>query len=159
PPPTREELLVPSQPADPPLVTEPPRPTMPPSGPSPDVIPPPIVPAPSAPVLETPAPGQGLVVVQASLDKDGMVICQFAKRSTYHPVTNIQPGTNFPVTSFVRQTTQEERVFHQAQLLIIGTDGKPIDAKELPKRLAKETPAAFILDGGYDPKMLSLLKE
>jgi RNA polymerase sigma factor (sigma-70 family) len=149
----------PIQPVDPPFVTEPPRPAK--AAPPLDVIPPPIMPAPTvaAPVAEAPTTGTGLVVVQASFDKDGMVVCQFAKRSTYHPVTNIQPGTNVPVTSYVRQTTQEERVFNQSQLRIVGTDGKPIDAKVLTARLAKETPAIFIHDGGYDPKLLSLLKE
>jgi hypothetical protein len=134
---------------------------MPPYGPPPEVIPPPVVSAPTlaAPVVETPTPGRGLVVVQVSMDKDGMVVCQFAKRSTYEPVTNNEPGLKFPVTSFVRRTVQEERVFRQAQLRIIGTDGKPVDAKELTARLAKETSAVFVLDGGYDPKLLSLLKE
>jgi RNA polymerase sigma factor (sigma-70 family) len=101
----------------------------------------------------------GFSVVQVSLDKEGMVVCKFAKTTYHEPVTNQQPGQKFPVTSFVRRTVQEEHMYRSEQLRIIGSDGKLVDAKELPKSLAKESTALFVSDGRDYTSLLPVLKD
>ncbi len=103
-----------------------------------------------------------MLVVTASLREGGFIVCKSVKSTCHRPITSEARdagGKPYTVTSYVRTTTQAERIFAQDQLEISGTDGKPIDNKELPKRLQKETPAIFLATGRIDPNLLPLLKE
>ena len=134
----------------------------PPQSPSP-VEPPQAAPLPPpAPAYSFPTTTSGLIVVQATMDKDGTLVCKFPKTTYYEPVTTYQrdpTGATRATTSYVRRSVQEERSYKPDQIYVTGTDGKRVDAKDLAKRLEKETPVVFIQGVSLDPRLLSLLKE
>jgi RNA polymerase sigma factor (sigma-70 family) len=152
PPPTQPDPVPPQDP----LVTPPTAPAETQLTPStadpysPAIAPPPVQAAPS------------MTAVVASMDKEGRIVCKFPKVTHYEPVTTYvrdTKGITRPGTSYVQRSIQEERGFNPGQLQITGLDGKPVEEKELSKRLEKETPALFITSGSIDPNIRALLKE
>lgn len=109
--------------------------------------PPPLPPQPPVAAAPTPA----LTAITVSMDKEGHVVCKYPAVTDYE----VAPGGK----SFVRKSVQEERGFDVSQILIMGTDGKPVDEKELPKRLDRETPALLMTGAALHPSVLAMLKE
>ena len=119
---------------------------------------PPITPPPQEPLPSPP----GVMVVTASMDKDGRIVCKFPKVVVYAPVTSYVPdqsGKYRETTAYVRRTTQEERIFESGQLRISGTNGQEIDSKELAKKLQKETPVIIVTGAAINADLLAMLKD
>jgi RNA polymerase sigma factor (sigma-70 family) len=158
-PPTPVAPLLP-QPQQPETPRAPTAPISPPQS----YVEPPAVPLPPqpTPAYSAPAIESGLIVVHVIMDKDGLLICKFPKTTYYEPVTIYQRDANGATrgtTSYVRKSIQEERTYRSDQIHVTGTNGKPVDAKDLAKRLEKETPVVFIQGTPLDPHLLSMLKE
>jgi RNA polymerase sigma factor (sigma-70 family) len=154
---------------NPPVVTSPP-PPMVTEPPPPDVAPTPLPRGyqqqpPTEYVertYETNRVASGLTVVQAAIEKDGMVVCKFPKTTYYEPVTTYmrdKAGNTRAATSYVRKSIQEERSYRIDQLHITGTNGKPVPEDAVVKRLEKETAVIFLQNGAVDPQLLPLLKD
>jgi TIGR03009 family protein len=103
------------------------------------------------------------VNVLAKMDKDGQIIFRW-------PITYYEPKTAWvkrgadetdqPVTTYVATTREESRALDVAQVRVVGTDGKRIEAKALPGLLRKEIPV-LVSHGGMkiDPMYLRVVKE
>jgi RNA polymerase sigma factor (sigma-70 family) len=103
-----------------------------------------------------------LTVVQASVDKEGLLVCKFPKSVHFQPSTNyVRDGSGSvrSVTSYVKTYTQEERGFRPEQVEVLDTEGKALDAKDWAKRLQKETPVILVQSGTIDVEILKLLKD
>jgi hypothetical protein len=154
-----DAVPLPAQPP-PPTVSEPQSPisapTLPPQAPQAN-------PPQPAPAMVHPEPtGSGPTIVQAALDDDGNIVCLFSKMREVQPMTTSvrdKSGNLQTVTSYVRTSRQVERIYRLDHVEITGTDGKPLDAKEVAKRLKKETAVLFVYGGSIDPQWLALLKE
>ena len=97
---------------------------------------------PIADLLGAPA----VIVVQASLAKDGMVVCKFPKTLSVHQIVTYVRGADKvvrPVTNYINRWTQEERSFAPEQIQVFGSGGAPLDSKDLGKHLEKETWCLF----------------
>jgi RNA polymerase sigma factor (sigma-70 family) len=145
-------------PPSPPAVIPPPQeakiPPPPALSESRDSSPPPPLPVSEPPRTPQPAPPAAtprLTAIMVSMDKEGHVVCKYPQVTNYM----VAPGRR----SFVRTSVQEERGFEVSQILIMGTDGIPVNEKELPKRLDRDTPALLMTGAALDPSVLAMLKE
>lgn len=111
------------------------------------------------PTLAATVPSNPIIVVEASMVKDGIVLLKFPKMTHYEPVTNYAEvkGQHKPVTSYVSRTTQEERGYKLEHLKIVGKDGKPVGVADIEKRLSKPTLIVFVAQYACDPRLLSML--
>ena len=102
-------------------------------------------------------------VVLASIDKEGMLVCNFSKMIQYVPMTSYLPDKagngRAARTSYVRKSIQEDRCYRLDQVQVIESNGKPVEESELVKRLGKETAVLFIESGTISPQLLPLLKD
>jgi TIGR03009 family protein len=103
------------------------------------------------------------VNVLAKMDKDSRVIFRW-------PITYYEPKTAWvkrgadetdqSVTTYVAMTREESRALDVAQVRVVGTDGKRIEAKALPGLLRKEIPVLVSYGGmKIDPMYLRVVKE
>jgi len=149
--------LPPTQAPLPPASNDPLSPAQPPVSPSAPPTPalsqpvPPLPPRSPIPPIADLVGAPAVIAVQASMSKDGMVVCKFQGSVQYHEVTSYVRGadkTVRPVTTYIRRSTQEERSFLPDQIQVLGLGGVALDAKELAKHLEKETWCLFTQSAG-----------
>jgi hypothetical protein len=122
------------------------------------------LPTPAIPDTDLPADWASTYSPFATVDaivKDGRITCKFAKTTLMQAITTYQEvdGKLRPVTAIVGRSVQEERIYELKAIEVLSTDWKTVNEKEVAARLAKETPAVFVIKGQrYDPRLMELLK-